>query len=115
MYITELQHESADAKNIKALIDQQLKAMNINLKTQLVGASADGASVNFGSETGVLTQFKSEQPSLVTIHCTTHRLELALKDAFKGTYFSEVHLIKYYFNCSAFKYNLPIIHLLIGL
>ena len=82
--------ESGDARGIKSVIENQLTNMNITIKRQLVGACADGASVNFGVKSGVLTQLKSEQPSLVAVHCTAHRLELALKDAFSGTYFNEV-------------------------
>ena len=88
--------ESADATGIKKVIELELTKMNINIKKQLVGASADGTSVNFGVKSGVITQFKSDQPSLITVHCTAHRLELALKDAFSGTYFSEVAIYSIY-------------------
>ena len=79
-----------DAGGVKKALDELLTKMDICSKTQLVGASADGAAVNFGCRTGVLSQFENECPWLVTIHCTAHRLELALKDAFKNTYFTKV-------------------------
>lgn len=72
------------------VIDQLLEKQGIDAKTQLVGSSADGASVNFGRLTGVLTQYKNQFDWLVTIHCAAHRMELALKDAFKSTYFTIV-------------------------
>lgn len=52
-----------------------------------VSASADGASVNFGKITGVMTLLKNDAPWLVDIHCLPHKFELALKDTFKGSYF----------------------------
>ena len=41
-------------------IDQLLENKGIDAKTQLVGSSADGASVNFGRLAGVLTQYKNQ-------------------------------------------------------
>lgn len=51
----------------------------IDYNTKVVSATADGASVNFGVYSGVLTQLKNEREWLVMIHCVNHRLELALK------------------------------------
>ena len=59
-----------------------------------MAVAADGAAVNFGRVGGVLSKIEASQaPWLVKIHCVAHRLELALKDAFKGTYFTEVNNI----------------------
>ena len=44
-----------------------------------VGATADGAAVNFGKKKGVLTLFQQERPWLLRIHCCSHRFELAMK------------------------------------
>ena len=52
-------------------------------RTKVVSATADGANVNMGVYSGVLTQMKREREWLVKIHCVNHRLELALKDAVK--------------------------------
>lgn len=52
-------------------------------RTKIVSATADGASVNMGVYSGVLSQMKREREWLVTIHCVNHRLELALKDGVK--------------------------------
>ena len=41
---------------------------------------ADGASVNFGKYSGLLTQQKENHPWVITIHCIAHSAELALKD-----------------------------------
>ena len=53
-----------------------------------IGAGADGASVNFGVRNGMMAQLRNEIPWLVAVHCVAHRLELAIKDAFKNSYFS---------------------------
>ena len=65
--------------------------MGIDVKASCAGVAADGASVNFGSQSGVLTRMKqNDMDYLLTIHCVAHRLELALGDAFNGTYFKNV-------------------------
>ena len=52
-------------------------------REKVVSATADGANVNMGIYSGVLTQMKQERDWLVIIHCANHRLELALKDGVK--------------------------------
>ena len=74
-----------DAESIKKAIDHSfLKEINISESSFLkclVGATADGASVNTGKHRGVLTQLKNERPWLITIHCVNNRIELAVKEA----------------------------------
>ena len=53
-----------------------------DFQKKIVSCTADGASVNFGQHTGVLTQIKRDRPWLLTIHCVNHRVELAVKSAF---------------------------------
>ncbi|ELU17034.1 hypothetical protein CAPTEDRAFT_197734, partial [Capitella teleta] len=57
----------ANAENVKAAIDDAfLKKLGMtadNYKNSCVGATADGAYVNFGRNTGVLTRMKEERPS----------------------------------------------------
>lgn len=55
---------------------------------KLISATADGASVNFGKYTGVLTQLGETRIWLLKVHCVNHRVELAVKDTFKeaGTF-----------------------------
>ena len=52
-------------------------------REKVVSATADGANVNLGVYSGVLTQMKQERDWLVIIHRANYRLELALKDAVK--------------------------------
>lgn len=47
----------------------------------MVSATSDGASVNMGKYSGVLTQMKRERSWLLTVHCISHRAELAMKDS----------------------------------
>ena len=57
----------------------------------LISVCCDGASVNMGQYTGACTQLKEDRDWLLVIHCANHRLELALKDAFKAdTSFQDV-------------------------
>ena len=60
---------------------------DIDVKKKLVGFCADGASVNMGRTGGVAVRLAREIPApwLVVIHCVSHRIELAVKDTFKGT------------------------------
>ena len=50
----------------------------------MVALACDGASVMLGSKAGVGALLRREQPSVISIHCMAHRLELALKDASKN-------------------------------
>ena len=56
--------------------------------TGCIGAGADGAAVNFGVNRGMMAQLRNEMPWLIAVHCVAHRLELAVKDAFKNSFFS---------------------------
>ena len=67
---------SEDGKTHRICINDYIK--------NVVSATADGANVNLGVYSGVLTQMKHEREWLVNIHCVNHRLELALKDVIKS-------------------------------
>jgi len=51
----------------------------------LVGFGRDGANVMIGKNGGVSAYLTQLQPSLITVRCFAHRLELAYKDAVKGS------------------------------
>ena len=55
-----------------------------------IGLGGDGSSTNRGEKGGVIAILKKEFPWFLFVWCVAHRLELALKDALKGTYFKEV-------------------------
>ena len=61
--------------------------------------NVDGTSVN-REHNGLGTKICEEYtPWLTVIHCFNHRLELAIKDALKGTFFDEIDtmLLKLYY------------------
>ena len=61
-------------------------------KYRMILSTADGASVNFGKYSGLLTQQNENRPWVITIHCIAHSAELALKDSLlKYREFKEVN------------------------
>ena len=50
---------------------------------KLAALVCDGASMMTGCKAGVGALLRTKQPSLLTVHCMAHRLELALKDVSK--------------------------------
>ena len=58
--------------------------------TKLVSCTADGASVNFGEKSGLLTRLGKDRDWLLKVHCANHRIELAVKHAFKDSKFEKV-------------------------
>ena len=73
---------------------------------------SDGASVTLGKKSGVLALLKEQQPSLIGIHCSAHRLELYYKDAMKKVPMAEkvltllTGLYYIYRNCPLNRTNL---------
>lgn len=91
--------ERADADGLKeAIFHIYAKVCDITPeqvkldKCGVVGGGADGASVNFGHVRGLMVLVKEKCPWLVAVPCVAHRLELAAKDAFKGTFFTNVSI-----------------------
>ena len=50
---------------------------------KLVALGSDGAAVMLGKNNGVITLLQAHQPSMIAVHCSGHRLELAYKDTIK--------------------------------
>ena len=50
---------------------------------KLVALGSDGAAVMLGKNNGVAALLQAIQPSILTVHCSGHRLELAYKDSIK--------------------------------
>ena len=77
-----------DADNLKLALDRAfgednglVKLPENTYKYRMISSTADGASVNFGKYSGLLTQQKQNRPWLITIHCVAQRAKLALKDS----------------------------------
>ncbi|XP_014344302.1 zinc finger protein 862-like [Latimeria chalumnae] len=62
----------------------------LELSNGLVGLVADGAGSNLDGQKGLAQLLRKECEWLVAVHCLTHRLELAVKDSIRGTYFDHV-------------------------
>ena len=58
-------------------------------KHKVVGCTSDGASVNFGRNTSLMRKLPVDHPWFIKIHCTNHRIELAVKKLLKITTFNE--------------------------
>ncbi|XP_077989284.1 zinc finger protein 862-like [Glandiceps talaboti] len=76
----------ANAGNIKESLDDVFKSKVIieteNYTKKVVAATSDGASVNTGVYSGLLTRLRNDgRPWLLTTHCVSHRIELAIKDS----------------------------------
>ena len=63
-----------------------ISAINAEECKQLIGIGTDGASANVASA-GLKGHVENEIPWVFWIWCLAHRLELAMKDALKGTRF----------------------------
>ena len=89
--------EGTDAESIEKGITHIFSdAVSIPLdvkdfKMKLVCCTSDGASVNFGAKTGLMTRLLVQQPWMIKIHCVNHRVELAIKEAIVETEFSKVN------------------------
>ena len=74
-----------DAESLKKGIDsiflEDGKIPRTNYETNLVTLATDGASVNTGRISGLMTRFTLGREWLVQIHCINHRIELAIKDS----------------------------------
>ena len=86
-----------DATSLKERTDQVfdkekgfLRLDSKKYEQRLVSATADGASVNFGADNGLLTKIAATRPWLLKIHCSNHRTELAIKTVFEESVFKEV-------------------------
>ena len=59
--------------------------------TKLIGITSDGASVNTGCRNGLMVQLEREgRDWLIKLHCTNHRIELAMKDLIKETDYTDI-------------------------
>ena len=85
------QAKIADADGLKNLLLDSLVDVGFHdYKDRLIGFMSDGASVNFGKRGGLLAKLRIDMPWIIGIHCANHGLELAVKDACKGTPFDDI-------------------------
>ena len=84
-----------DAEGLLLSLKESFKWVgSLNFGNRLHGLNIDVATVNTGIHSGLGTRICNELSSwLMLIHCFNHRFELAIKDAFKGTFFGEIDTI----------------------
>ena len=73
------EYESANATALTELILKSLEENGLQV-AKLTGFSSDGASVMMGEKSGVATQLRRQNPSLINIHCVCHKLALSCTD-----------------------------------
>ena len=82
-FLSMCKFEEPDALHSKQAITCTLEKSSIDWRISLVNFTADGASTNFGCRAGVFKLLQKDLNHLIGIHCTGHRLKVALKDAAK--------------------------------
>ena len=89
-FFTVRQLSSGTAHGLFDSFKDAIKYMGVtNWETKMIGFVCDGCSANMGGRglRGLLTQ---SLPWVVVFWCVAHRLELALKDALKATFFATI-------------------------
>ena len=89
-YFCVRQLKSVDASGLYECLNRALLYLEVDEPGKLVGFGCDGASVNMGDKRGLRGLLQKDRPWIATVWCLAHRLELSLKDAFRGTLFSEI-------------------------
>ena len=93
-YFSVCRPESVSAEGLFAVVGRALQNIGIRAITtgdckRLVGFGTDGASANIAAK-GLKGLVEKELPWVFWMWCLAHRLELAIKDALKGTAFDAV-------------------------
>ena len=89
-FLSVRQPKRANAEGLFECFGRALGHVGItNWESKLIGFGSDGASVNIGAR-GLRGHLEGSVPWVVVFWCLAHRLELALKDALKGTVFSAI-------------------------
>ena len=83
IYCSQVEH--GNAGQIVEAIQKAVKTVVPwdDFKSKLVALGSDGASVMLGKNNGVIALLQTMQPSIIAVHCSGHRLELAYKDMIK--------------------------------
>ena len=74
---------NAKATGITGGIKEVLNEIDDNWKQKLVCLGSDGASIMIGKNNSVYVHLKTDVPSLKSIHCIAHKLELGFQDTIK--------------------------------
>ena len=89
----------ANAENLKKSLDnailEKIKMSQPEYQNKMISVTADGASVNTGIYSGLMTRLQKDASGrewLIRVHCISHRFELAFKDTIPG--FTEFNKVK---------------------
>ena len=105
--------QHTDAKGLKEAIELAFSRIGlVNFSSKPYGFNVDGASVNMGIHRGLGVLLPENAPWSTIVHRFNHRFELAIKDAFVGTFFDEIHsfLIKLFYLCKKSSKRLQELH-----
>lgn len=78
--------EGTTAENVYKALKNSLMMANLDdeyLKNHLISIATDGAAVMTGKDSGLIVRLKKDFPSLKSVHCLAHKLELAVHDSLK--------------------------------
>ena len=98
--------ESGKAGGVFTAIEDSFKEIETyyQLTEKIVAFGADGASVNQGKHGGAIAELRKNFGDwIIYIWCVSHRLELTLKDALKGTPFDDIDEMYYLYEHSPKK------------
>ena len=89
-FLTVRRPERSDASGLYECFARALLYAGVtDWENKLIGFGCDGASVNIAAK-GLRGYLEESVPWVIVFWCLAHRLELALKDALKGTVFSAI-------------------------
>jgi hypothetical protein len=74
---------SVNAQVITRRVTEYIEGASLEIM-KMRGVGTDGASVMTGSKNGVVKKLKDKVPTLIGVHCTAHRLNLASSQAAKN-------------------------------
>ena len=86
VYFCTKQPSPADAPGLYDCLKNALAYLGVDQTSKLTDLGCDGASVNLGAR-ALKGLVKEERPWIDGVWCSAHRLEMALKDALKNTFF----------------------------
>ena len=81
------------------VLEDKESVLGTECRPVLVGGASDGASVNIGRRCSLKAHLQSKYPWLFWAWCFSHRLELACKDAFTSSLFTDINemLLRLYY------------------
>ena len=90
VYFCTKQPSSVDAPGLYDCLKNALTYLGDYQTSKLIDLGCDGASVNLVVR-ALKGLVKEERPWIAAVWCSAHRLELAIKDALKNTFFSTIN------------------------